>query len=107
MKVLFDECIPRPLKRELPGYDVRTVQEMSWASIKNGQLLKRAEAEFDIFITVDRGIEHQQNLDSSVLGFIVLRARSNRLEHLLPLVPTLIEVLPSIEGGDVIQIPAN
>lgn len=105
MRILLDECVPRPLKRDLVDHDVRTVPEMAWASIKNGRLIKLAEAEFDVFITMDKGIEHQQSLASSVLGFIVLRARSNRLEHLLPLVPEVINSLTTISAGEVIQVP--
>ena len=62
MKVLLDECIPRPLARHLPSHDVRTVPQMGWASTVNGTLLKLAEAEFEVFITVDKGIRYQQNL---------------------------------------------
>jgi len=73
MRILLDECIPRPLAQYLPDYYVRTVPQMGWASVINGVLLKLAEAEFDVFITVDKGIRYQQNLRSTVLGIVVLR----------------------------------
>jgi len=62
VKILLDECIDRRLARELPDLDVRTVPQMGWAGIKNGELMKLAEAEFDVFITVDRNLSYQQNL---------------------------------------------
>lgn len=62
MKILLDECIDRKLARELVDYEIKTVPQMGWAGIKNGQLLALAEAEFDIFITVDRNLSFQQNL---------------------------------------------
>lgn len=84
-RILLDECIPRPLAGHLPGHHVRTAPQMGWASIVNGALIKLAESEFDVFLTVDKGILYQQNLSSTALGFIVLRVKSNRLEDLLPL----------------------
>lgn len=102
-KILLDECIPRPLGQYLPGHYVRTAPQMGWASIVNGELIELAEADFEVFIPVDKGILYQQNLRSTVLGFIVLRAYSNRLEDLLPLVPDLLAKLVTIKAGDVIQ----
>lgn len=61
-KVLLDECIPRPLGQYLEGHYVRTVPQMGWASVSNGPLIKLAEAEFEVFITVDKGIRYQQKL---------------------------------------------
>ena len=106
MKILLDECIPRKFKRELPG-DVRTVPQHGWASITNGRLIKLAEVEFDVFITFDKGIQHQQRLASASLGFIVLRAQSNRLADLLPLIPEVLKVLQTVGAGDVVQIPSK
>ena len=83
MRVLLDECLPRRLKRELPGHDVRTAPEMGWASKRNGELLRLAEREFDVFLTVDRNLQQEQNLAS------VLVARSNRLDDLRPLMNTV------------------
>ena len=62
MKLLLDECIDRKLAREFVGYEVKTVPQMGWAGTKNGQLLALAEAEFDVFITVDRNLSCEQNL---------------------------------------------
>ena len=58
MRVLRDECLPRRLKRELVDHDARTVPEMGWASKRNGELLALAAAEFDVFLTVDRNLDH-------------------------------------------------
>jgi len=103
-KILLDECIPRPLAQYLTGHYVRTAPQMGWASIVNGELIELAEADFEVFITVDKGILYQQNLRSTVLGFILLRAYSNRLEDLLPLVPDLLAKLVTIKAGDTIQL---
>ena len=103
-KILLDECIPRPLAQNLPGHYVRTAPQMGWASISNGKLIELAEVDFEVFITVDKGILYQQSLRSTVLGFIVLRVRSNRLEDLLPLVPDILANLAAIQAGDIVEL---
>jgi hypothetical protein len=60
---LLDECMPRPLRRDLPDHEVRTVQEQGWAGLENGELLRLAAAAgFEVFLTVDRGVELQQQV---------------------------------------------
>lgn len=106
MKLLLDECVDRRLARELPGHFVRTVPQMGWATIKNGRLLRLAEKEFDVFITVDRNLSFQQNLPSFDIAVVVLRARSNRLAELQPLAPRLLAVLPRSKPGEVRELGA-
>ena len=106
MNILLDECVPRPLRRSLIGHAVRTVPEMGWASVKNGELIRFAETQFDVMITVDKSIKYQQKLDSTKIGFIVLKALSNRLEDLEPLVPDILISLNTIQAGDVVTITA-
>ncbi len=85
MRVLLDEMLPRKLKRLLPeGIEVVTVRERGWDSKENGELLAAAEKEFDLLLTTDRGIPHQQNLSRFDLEVVVLTARSNRLRDLEP-----------------------
>jgi predicted nuclease of predicted toxin-antitoxin system len=91
MRILLDECLPRRLKMHFPVDSVpKTVQEQRWSGIRNGELMRRAELEFDVFVTMDRGIEYQQNLAGFNLAVILLRAASNRLQDLVPLLPDLI-----------------
>jgi predicted nuclease of predicted toxin-antitoxin system len=100
MRLLLDECLPKRLKRAFPGFDISTVPEMGWAGVKDGILLGLAvEAGFDVFVTVDAGIEHQQNLSIVPLRIVALRAISNRLEDTEPLIPKILEVLESLEFG--------
>ena len=77
MRVLLDECVPRGLRQELSGHEVKTVAEMGWVGVKNGALLERAEKEFDVFLTVDRGLEHQLNLAGYAIAVVVIRSPSN------------------------------
>ncbi len=95
MKLLLDENMPRPLASAFPqSFTVRTVQQMGWASIGNGRLLSlAADQEFDALITVDRGMEYQQNVDELPLPVIVMRPQRVRLRDLQPLVPAVVSVL--------------
>lgn len=76
-----------------------TVPQMGWATIKNGELLVLAEKEFDVFITVDRNLSFQQNLNKFNIAVLVLRAQSNRLADLKPLAPKILSMLPMLTKG--------
>lgn len=104
-RVLLDECVPGKLKRELPGFDVRTVREHGWASKLDREMLRAAEREFDVLVTVDRNLIHQQKLAGLRLAIIILISYSNNIRALRPLVPELLEVLESIQEGEVIHVP--
>ena len=104
MRVLLDECVDWRLSRDLLGHDVMTARQMGWDSIKNGELLALAAPEFDAFVTVDRNLSFQQNLAPLDIAVIVLRARTNRLADLRPLVPQLLATLVSARPGPVVFI---
>jgi hypothetical protein len=106
MKILLDECIDRKLAREFVTHEVKTVPQMGWAGVKNGQLLALLEREFDVFITVDRGLSLQQNLSRFDIAVIVLQASSNRLADLKPLVPKVLAVLSTAARGQATVISA-
>jgi hypothetical protein len=96
MRVLLDECVPKRLRTELTAHAVRTVAEMGWSGIKNGQLLQKAASEFDCFLTVDRNLQFQQHIDSLPLAVSVIRAVDNRIETLRPLMVIAQEALISM-----------
>ena len=99
MKLLLDECVPARLARLLTDHSVITVPRRGWAGIKNGDLLALAEKEFDVFITVDRKISTQQDLTKFEIPVLLLRARTNRLEDIRPLVPELLKTLHRATAG--------
>ncbi len=104
MRVLLDECLPAKLKRGFPGHDVRTVADMGWRGVKNGALLRRAEPGFDAFVTVDRNLRHQQPTGAFDLIIVVLGVPSNRMEHLLPLMPQANAALSEAQPGAAVLI---
>jgi hypothetical protein len=105
MRILLDECVPRPLKRQLTAYEVSTVTEMGWAGTKNGELLKRMQqAQFTILLTTDQNLRYQQNLEQAGVAVVVMVAPSNRIPDLIPLIPQVCEVLATIAPGQVIEV---
>jgi hypothetical protein len=107
VRVLLDESLPRLLARDLVGHEAVTVQAQGWAGLKNGALLRAAAgAGFGALLTADRNLPYQQNLPVAGVGVIVLRARSNRLPDLTPLVPALLKALAVIRPGEVIHVSA-
>ena len=105
MRVLLDEQLPRQLAPYLSGHDVRTTQEQAWAGLKNGELLEQARsAGFSVFVTGDQNLEFQQNLKSSGLFVIVLVAPTNKIEDLLPLVPSALEAMSRAKPGEIARV---
>ena len=105
MRVLLDDQLRRQLARHLAGHHVRTVQQQSWAGLKNGALLISAEAAgFSVLVTGDQNLEYQQNLTQRGLGVVVLCAESNALEDLLPLVPAALVAIEEVQQGQVIRV---
>ncbi len=106
MRVLLDENLPRKLVGRLGGdVDATTVAKAGWRGKKNGALLRLAEKEFDAFVTTDKGIPHQQNVTGLDLAVVVLRARSNALEDLEPLMDDLGAALVAPTPGTVVRVP--
>jgi hypothetical protein len=105
MKVLLDECIPRKFKNALPDHECQTVPEAGFAGQKNGVLLSLAEtAGFDLFLTMDKGLQYQQNLAGRSIAVLIIRAKSNRLEDLLPHLEACRSIMNSIQPDEVIRV---
>jgi predicted nuclease of predicted toxin-antitoxin system len=107
MRVLLDECIDERMRNYLPGHDCQSARYAGLAGLKNGDLLIAAEAaKFDVFLTLDQGIEYQQNLTGRSIGIIIFRTKSNRLKDLLSHVPTCLAHIESIQPGQIVRIQA-
>ncbi|MFZ0420914.1 MAG: DUF5615 family PIN-like protein [Candidatus Sulfotelmatobacter sp.] len=103
--MLLDECVPRKLKNRLTGHECRTVPEEGLAGKRNGELLSLAEkAGIDAFLSLDRGIAFQQNLQSRRIAVLVVRAGSSRLADLLPHVPEILKTLESLRPGQAVRV---
>jgi predicted nuclease of predicted toxin-antitoxin system len=96
MRILLDESVPARLGTLLVGHDAIPVQKRGWAGIRNGRLLALASEDFDVVLTADRGMEHQQNLATLPIAVLILVAKSNRIEDMGPLVAPTLEALANL-----------
>ena len=103
MKILLDESVLRLLKLRLPHLDISTVQEMGWAGVRNGELLRRAEEHFNIFVTADQNLQYQQNISGRRLAILVLP--SNQVPIVTQLLPSVETLLAMIQPGTVVNVP--
>ena len=100
MKILLDENLDWRLRRDLPGHEVASVPLIGWAGVKNGELLRRAvESGFQVFVTMDQGIPHQQNLRALAIAIVRLAAPTNRLADTRPLMHLLLQRLTAVQPG--------
>ena len=107
MRFLLDENLDWRLRRDLAAHHVDSVPLIGWAGIENGELLRKAvEAGFDVLITMDSNMVHQQNLAKYSIAVVALRAPSNRLADTRPLMPALLALLPHIKSGTVTFLPS-
>jgi predicted nuclease of predicted toxin-antitoxin system len=106
MKILLDECLPLDFRRSFPNHDAHTAQWAGLKGKKNGELLRAAEnAGYDVLLTVDQGIPHQQGPARRKLSIILVRSPTNQIEDLLPLVNAILQVLEIIQPGQTVAIP--
>ena len=104
MRVLLDEQLPADLALRLPGHEVMTVAMCGWAGVKNGELLRRARNVFDALITMDRGIRYQHNVANLAFGIVLVRARSNRMRDIEPLIPSILTSLSVLMPGELREV---
>ncbi len=107
MKVLLDECLPRPLRFDFIGHDVDHVAEMGWSGAKADELLELAAgAGFEVLATTDQNLRYQPNLRDFKIGIVVLIAKSSRIDDLQSLIPEVLNVMKSITAGQLAEIKA-
>jgi hypothetical protein len=104
MRVLIDECIPRKFKANLTPHDCQTVPEAGFAGKKNGELLGLAEGNYDVFVTLDKGLEFQQNLAERKIAIVVIRSRSNRLVDIKQHTAACMEAIQTIKPGQLLRV---
>jgi predicted nuclease of predicted toxin-antitoxin system len=105
MKIIFDKCVPRPLRKQLPDHEIRTAEELGWGELENGDLIRAAEQQFEAIITSDQQWKYQQNLSDRKLAILVLP--TNYLPDVLELAPKIRTALDKIQPGDYIEIKFN
>jgi predicted nuclease of predicted toxin-antitoxin system len=105
MRILLDECLPLDFRHSFPGHNAQTAEWAGMKGKKNGELLREAElAGYDVLLTVDQGIPHQQNLTGRKLAIVAIRSRTNQLEDLLPLVDAILHALTNTTPGQTVRV---
>lgn len=104
MKLLLDECVVYNLKRDLVGHEVSTVVEARFGGLENGELLRAASGEYDVFITVDRNLPFQQDIGSFQIAVLILIARGITYPDLKSLVPEVLASLSTIQPGELLRV---
>ena len=103
MRILFDQGTPAPLRDHLPGHSVETAYEKGWSALRNGELLAKAEAAFDLLITTDRNLRHQQNLAERRIAILVLPTTSWPL--LQKIASQIAAAVASLQPGQYLEVP--
>src|SRR5262245_25452758 len=104
MRLLVDECVDWRLVRDLRAHETRTVKQAGWEDLDDGELLKLAAREFDVFITVDKDLPNEQNMRRLDIAAIILRARTTRLADLHELLPLLHDALATARKGELQEL---
>ncbi len=106
MRILLDENFPADFAKLLVGHDTSNVHSHGWAGIKNGELLRRAQGMCDVFVTLDRNLEFQQNIKVLSFGVVVVRSRSNRIKDLSPHILDILHAAIEVRPGQVMTVGA-
>jgi predicted nuclease of predicted toxin-antitoxin system len=104
MRVVLDSCVPRTLAPLLVGCSVETTRRMRLENLDDGPLLDALAGRCELFLTVDANMRFQQSMASRPFAIAILRVLSNRLEDIAPLVPDVLQRLPFVRPGDVIEL---
>lgn len=101
MELLFDDCVPRQLRAHFAPH-VTLAQEIGWKGVRNGSLLALAQDDYDVLITTDTNVYHQNVVATYNLAVIVLRGYRNTLAGLLNAIDEALAALAVIQPGEVV-----
>jgi predicted nuclease of predicted toxin-antitoxin system len=106
MKVLLDENLPHELRPLLmPAHDVFTVSYLGWSALENGDLLNQAAGNgSEVLISKDQGIEYEQNLSNLPMAVLIVKAKTNQIDDIRPLVPQILTALASLKPKTLVRV---
>lgn len=108
MRILLDESLPIAFAAEITGHEVSTVRAQRWLGLRNGVLLRAAvDAGFEVLVTADRALRHQQNLAAIGIAVVLLSSVRNRMQDLRPLVPRILNALRIVSKGELAEISGS
>ena len=104
MRILIDECVDPRVSQLFAGHEVSTVHEQGWDALEDGELLLLTQNEFDVFLTIDRGLEFQQNLSRFKLGIIIVHVAKNQLPLYRLIETEILEAVEMIRPGQALHV---
>jgi len=104
MRIILDENIPRPLAEWISVHEVTTVQKEGWLGIANGELIRRIDGQFDLFITADKNLRYQQNQNLQERSIAIMELPTNRLSELLAIKQSILDAISRAQPADYIQL---
>jgi hypothetical protein len=105
MRVLLDECVHAGIRKAFPGHSVSTVPQAGWSGIENGRLLALIGGSFDVFVTIDQNIRHQQNVAGLPFAIIFVSVPDNTLASYVPWFHLMLRTVDEARPGDIVVIP--
>jgi predicted nuclease of predicted toxin-antitoxin system len=107
MRILVDECVDPRVKRLFADHQSATVHEKQWDAFDDGALLAVAQDQFDVLLTIDRGIEFQQNIAKFRLGVVVIHVPKNQIGHYVAIQQEILLAVEDIRPGEVRHVPTS
>ena len=105
MRVWLDECVHAGIRKAGAGHSVSTVPQVGWSGIENGRLLTLIGGNFDVFVTVDQNLRHQQNLAGLLFAIVFVSVPDNTLAAYVPLFYLMLRKVDASRPGDIALIP--
>ena len=107
MRILLDECVNAGVKAAFRGHSVKTVSEMGWHGSSDTFVLTQAQDRFDVFVTIDRKLEHQHNLRNLRVGILIAIVPNNEIRSYRPIFAELLKAAQAVNAGEVIHVTSS
>ena len=105
MRVIVDASIDPRIVEAFVGDDVQTLFDLGWRHLKDNVLVKQLDC--DVFVTADRGFEHEHNLKSLSFGIVIVHVARNKIDFYRPLFPQLLNAIATVRAGQVVHVPSS
>ncbi len=105
MRILLDECVNPRLRQAFPEHEVLTVADVHWRALSDAKLMALAQDQCDVFLTIDKGFEHEHNLKKLTFGMVIVHVQRNRMENYRPLFPALRDAIETVKPGEIVHVP--
>jgi predicted nuclease of predicted toxin-antitoxin system len=105
VRILLDECVNPRLEQAFQDHQVVSVAKTGWRTLSDAKLIAQAQGQCEVFVTIDKGFEHEHNLKKLSFGIIIVHVARNRMEYYRPLFQSLLQAVERVKPGEVIHVP--